>query len=136
MMKLLAHALPMSRQLLLILRRLARRPTTAARLRTTCSLATSTMTSSTPASLHQLAFPPSAPSATQQLASTAPRTARLTASSVGASLAAFPALSQHRRLLLHALVSLPPRLTHARRLQPLLPVHALLTSRQLSPILR
>merc|ERR1711865_316657 len=68
-------------------------------------LASSTTTSSTVASLHLQGSAPSALSATLQPVSMAPRTARLTASSAGASLAASPALCQRRRPLPHAVDS-------------------------------
>merc|ERR1719460_806697 len=61
----LAHAALMSRLPSLILRLSAPRPTTAAPLHTTSSLASSTTTSSTLASLRQLALDLRAPSATQ-----------------------------------------------------------------------
>merc|ERR1712166_445425 len=98
------------RALSLILRTLATRQTLAAHRLTTSSPETSIMTSSTRASLSRLASPPGAPSATQRQASTAPRTARLTASSAGASLVACPAPYPHRRPLPHARVSLPDQL--------------------------
>merc|ERR1712127_1119200 len=102
---------------LLILRPLARRPTPAAPALSTSSLASSTTTSSTAASLHPLALAPVALSAMLQQVSMAPRTARLTASSAGASLAACPALSQRRRPLPHALDSKQAQPRLARPLQ-------------------
>merc|ERR1712071_155675 len=90
------------------------RPTPAAPALSTSSLASSTTTSSTAASLHPLALAPVALSAMLQQVSMAPRTARLTASSAGASLAACPALSQRRRPLPHALDSKQAQPRHAR----------------------
>merc|ERR1712224_149113 len=72
-------------------------------------------TSSMSASLPLLASAALALSATQQPVSMAPRTARLTASLAGASLAASPALSQLRRPLQHALASRPLQPSLVRR---------------------
>merc|ERR1711998_273110 len=75
------------------------------------------MTSSTRASLRQPASRPPAPSATPCRASTVPRTARLTACLVGASLAACPAPRLRSRLSLVALASPRQRPTLANRRQ-------------------
>merc|ERR1712078_819231 len=112
------HAPLTSRLPLPIQQPLARRRTTAAPSRSTCSLATSTTTSSTSASPHLPASALVALSATLCLVSTAPQTARLTASLAGASLVALSAPSQPRLILPPALGSQPPLLIHVRRSQP------------------
>merc|ERR1711865_166450 len=83
----------------------------------TSSLASSTTTSSTHASLRPLASAPVALSATLQPVSMAPRTARLTASLAGASLAACHALCQLRRPLPPALDSQQAQPRHASQRQ-------------------
>merc|ERR1712093_751832 len=90
---------------LLILKSLETRPTLAAPQLSTSSPASLTMTSLTLASLPPLAFPPRALSAMRPQASTARRTAKPIAFLAGASLAACPAPSPHRRPSPLALVS-------------------------------
>merc|ERR1712195_53857 len=111
------HALLPSNLLLLILRQLAPRQTLAAPRLSTSSPESSTMASSTRASLLPLAFPRHALSAMRPQASTAPRTAKLTVFLAGASLAACPALCPHRRPSPPALVSpLQPQILVNRKL--------------------
>merc|ERR1712224_295126 len=89
----------MNKPHLLILRKLARRPTLVAQQLSTFSRGTSTTTSSTTTSPLPLAFPRHVLSATRQQESTAPRIAKRIVCLAGASLVACPALRLHRRPL-------------------------------------
>ena len=107
----------MSKPRLLILRMLATRPTPVAHHLTTSSLATSTMTNSTRASLLPSASRRPVPSATRRQASTVRRSAKLTVFLAGASLVACPAPNLRRRPLPCALVSQAEQLSHVRSLR-------------------